>query len=113
MSMRLCVVAGCPTLFKGSDTRCPEHRQQRERARGTRQERGYDAGHDRLRAEWEPRVATGTVVCWRCGRLIKPGTPWDLGHDDVDRTRYRGPEHAHECNRAAAGRAAHHQSPGG
>jgi len=36
--------------------------------------------------------------CWRCGELIRPGQPWHLGHDDYDRTKYRGPEHrGREC----------------
>ena len=26
----------------------------------------------------------------RGGGLIRPGEPWDLGHDDCDRSRYRG-----------------------
>jgi hypothetical protein len=31
--------------------------------------------------------------------------PWDLGHDDHDRSITRGPEHRDRCNRAAAGRS--------
>lgn len=61
----------------------------------------YGYAHKQLRAKWAPLVAAGTVVCWRCGRLIPPGAPWDLGHSDVDPTAYRGPEHAGPCNRRA------------
>ena len=43
--------------------------------------------------------ANGGAICWRCGKLILPTDKWDLGHDDVDRDRYRGVEHRH-CNRA-------------
>lgn len=108
--MKLCAEPGCPELIpKGSGNRCTArgHAQAAERRRGTRQERGYDANHDRLRAEWAPRVASGRVKCANpdCGRIIRPGEPWDLGHTD-DRTAYRGPEHA-RCNRSAGGRAAH------
>jgi len=60
--------------------------------------RGYGAGHQALRRAWAPIVATGRVDCWRCGLRIRPGKPWDLGHDDRDRNVYRGPEHR-ECNR--------------
>ena len=57
--------------------------------------RGYGGNHQKLRREWAPLVATGTVRCWRCGYLILPSQAWDLGHDDADPTKktYRGPEH--------------------
>lgn len=66
----------------------------------TTAERGYGAAHKRLRAWWAPRVRRGTVACARCGWLIEPDEPWDLGHDDDDRNYYTGPEHR-DCNRRA------------
>ena len=45
----------------------------------------------------------GYLTCWRCGDKILRGEPFDLGHDDDDRTITRGPEHANRCNRRAAG----------
>lgn len=74
--------------------------------KGSTNSRGYNYKHQKLRKQLAPKVATGQVECWRCGELIEPGQAWDLGHDDDDRTRYRGPEHAARCNRAAAGRKA-------
>lgn len=62
--------------------------------------RGYGSHHQRVRQSWTPLVNAGCVTCWRCGHTITPGTPWDLGHDDHDRTRYQGPEHR-LCNRRA------------
>lgn len=102
MIKRPCIEDGCPILT--TRTRCTDHERHRDQQRGTRQDRGYDAAHDQHRRNWEPRVATGTVRCWRCHKLIRPIEPWDLGHDDHDRTITRGPEHANQCNRAEAGR---------
>jgi hypothetical protein len=65
--------------------------------------RRYDASHFRLRRQLSPLVAAGGVRCARCGFLIQPGEPWDLGHVDGDRSRYAGPEHR-ACNRATNGR---------
>jgi hypothetical protein len=78
----------------------------RDRRRGTTTQRGYGAAHQSLRERWRPAVEAGEVDCARCGKRIGPGEEWDLGHDD-NRAEYNGPEHARECNRAAAGRAAH------
>ena len=79
--------------------------------RRTTAQRGYGTAHQRERAKWERRVATGTVTCWRCiergiphdQALITPGEPWDLGHNDDDRNRYNGPEHR-RCNRGEPSR---------
>lgn len=99
--MKVCIEPGCPTLTH--DTRCPEHARERDKARGSRQERGYDAAHDRLRAHYVALQAEGhTLLCARCHEPIRD-EPFDLGHDDHDRTRYTGPEHV-RCNRATAAR---------
>lgn len=58
----------------------------------------YGAEHQKLRRSWAVRVATGTVVCSRCGNRIQPGTPWDLDHQTGSKTLYRGPSHR-KCNR--------------
>lgn len=89
-------------------TRCDECARDYEEQRGTKADRGYGRDYQAERKRWAPIVATGTVTCWRCGQLITATEPWDQGHDDNDRTVIRGPEHAYRCNRAAAGRSAHH-----
>lgn len=80
--------------------------------------RGYDYQHKKLREQVRPMVEAGKALCWRCienglspeEARIKPDEPWDLGHDDDDRSRYRGPEHQ-RCNRATAGRRAMFSGP--
>ena len=101
----MCAEAGCPELVEqgARDGRCEQHRRTRDKARGTRQERGYDAAHERLRAEYQRRMNRGQAyVCWRCGDPIDP-EHWHLGHDDLDRDVYRGPE-CPPCNLATSGR---------
>lgn len=95
----------CPRIIPAGTRHCPAHAREHERKRGSRQQRGYDAAHDRERARWKVKVARGTVRCVRCGELIRVGDDWDLGHSD-DRTSWTGPEHAGRCNRAAGGRKA-------
>lgn len=59
------------------------------------------AEHRRRRAAGQREVDAGRAHCWRCGGRLTPGQPWHLGHDDYDRSIYRGPEHPH-CNTSAA-----------
>lgn len=98
MSLRVCSEVGCPEPTTGG--RCPTHRRERERARGSSTARGYGVEHQRERARWSPLVAQGVVLCFRCGEMIPANAPWDLGHDDDNRSRYTGPEHV-GCNRSA------------
>lgn len=108
--MRVCAETGCPILVPTGtrDGRCDEHRREKDRARGTRQERGYDAHHDRLRAHWQQRLDAGEqITCWRCKALGRPhdveARAWRLGHCDTNRDVYHGPE----CipgNQATSGR---------
>lgn len=60
----------------------------------------YGRPHRSEREWWAPRVATGTVDCWRCRHRIRAGQAWQLGH----RARLPShPEHA-RCNQQAGGR---------
>jgi hypothetical protein len=83
---------------------------QAERARGTRQQRGYDWRHEQLRKSWKPRVEAGLVdcqnpVCLMPIRRILLGQKWQLGHT-ADRKAWRGPEHK-LCNESEGGRVSH------
>jgi hypothetical protein len=69
----------------------------------SRERRGYGPAHRTRRRILRPMVEAGLVDCARCGHRILAGEPWDLGHDDVDRSKYLGPEHR-RCNRSAAGK---------
>jgi hypothetical protein len=79
--------------------------------KGNTTARGYGRVHQVVRARLAPYVAMGTTPCARCGELIAPGQPWDLGHDDGDRRRYTGPEHR-RCNRATRSRRRAIDPPG-
>jgi hypothetical protein len=63
--------------------------------------RGYGQTHKARRKRWAAQVARGEVSCARCGHPIWPDEPWDLGHNDHDRTLPTHPEHR-ACNRATA-----------
>lgn len=97
MTKRSCPTSGCGSLTEGGYcTRCTRDREQ---ARGTRQERGYDAAYDEARRVYERRMARGEVfTCWRCAELGRPHPvdpspgAWQLGHDNDDRTIIRGPQ---------------------
>ena len=85
----------------GSCARCQGEKIERARRRGTTTARGYGSAHRALRKRLASLVASGQMRCARCGGVILPGTPFDLGHADGDRTRYHGLEHA-VCNRGAS-----------
>lgn len=74
--MRVCAEHGCPELTKG--TRCQEHERAKDRVRGTKAQRGYDAAYTRLRA----LVLAEETHCWICGFMVHrehkaphPGSP--------------------------------------
>jgi hypothetical protein len=106
VSERTCRFCGAPTWSPHSPY-CRAHRPSLEQrqlwATKSRAAKGYGEAHKAIRKRYAALVATGLAVCARCGRPIMPGTPWDLGHVDGDKSRYRGPEHR-SCNRKAGGK---------
>ena len=40
----------------------------------------YQRNARTLRKRWRPAHREGTLVCWRCRRLIAPSQPYDVGH---------------------------------
>jgi hypothetical protein len=101
---RICGKTGCPNPATGRY--CTQHNREADKARGSREARGYTNAHRELRKAFIPEHQAGTLTCWRCKQIIPANEPFDLGHDDEDRTIYRGPEHT-RCNRSAAGKRAH------
>jgi hypothetical protein len=71
----VCLEPGCPELVTSG--RCFTHRRQREIARGSRQQRGYDAKHDRAKRDPDYLAAT---VCLTCERPFTPDNPKTAGH---------------------------------
>jgi DNA-directed RNA polymerase subunit RPC12/RpoP len=61
------------------------------------------AEHKQQVAAVKALVASGRAFCWRCGRHLPPGSKAHAGHDDHDRSRYRGAE-CPPCNLSAAAR---------
>jgi hypothetical protein len=70
---------------------------------GNTTERGYGAAHQAKRREYQRVVDAGAAECWRCGDPVPPGSEWQLGHDDDDRSKYRGVE-CIPCNEGTGGR---------
>ncbi len=98
MSIRPCLEPGCPTLTNA--TRCKAHTRAKDRERGTRQQRGYDADYDARRKQDTRALANGVVLtCWRCNNVVMPHN-YSLGHCDDDRTIIHGAEHLTQCNLA-------------
>lgn len=104
---RRCV--DCPRLIPAGSPRgrCPDCLRERERERGSRQDRGYGADHDRERSSWQRRMDAGETVACRNPYCLSPSSPvdprrWHLGHAP-DRAAWRGPEHP-ECNLTEAGK---------
>lgn len=96
--MRVCAEPGCPEPT--ASTRCPTHTRDRDKARGTRQQRGYDSDYDHRRKADVHAMANGAVLtCWRCGHVVMPHD-YSLGHCDDDRSILHGPEHLTQCNLA-------------
>lgn len=77
--MRVCNIPGCPTLYEGTEGRCPQHAKQADRARGSSRDRGYNTpGHRAFRTA----VLTRDIVC------VIPGCmQWATVADHYPRSR--------------------------
>jgi hypothetical protein len=91
-----CAELGCTGTVGGVGAYCPSHQAQRDQARGGTSGRGYGWTHRKRRA------AATADQCVTCSKPITKRRA-DLGHDDLDRTRYRGLE-CWDCNRGTSGR---------
>ena len=106
MPKRFCI--DCGHLYDRDDTgtqRCPEHQAAADRRRNARPNttaRGYGSTHQRERERQLQAFEPGQP-CARCGQPIESKDDAQLGHDDNDRSIYRGLEHI-ACNEGAPGR---------
>lgn len=101
MALRVCL--DCMATIPAGRYRCRDCERERDKARGSREERGYGYEHRKERARLQSYMDAGVRFrCWRCGRPINPKR-WQLGHCDVDRAKYHGPECV-PCNTATSGR---------
>jgi len=101
MPKRWC--SDCRQLFDMDSTgtlRCPACQAiatQKRNARAPRASRGYDARHDRVRAQLLAAFRPGDP-CALCGKPMTSKANLDLAHNET-RTGWRGLSHA-ACNRA-------------
>lgn len=73
---RPCIEPGCPAYTER--TRCVEHERQRDRRRGSRQQRGYDRTHDAARRSL---AADLPAECgYGCGTVLHPDDTWVAAH---------------------------------
>lgn len=116
MPQRFCQCRGCPSchtqtgshgaLFDADATRtlkcpgCQGIATQRRNARAPRASRGYDAAHDRKRAELLAAFQPGDP-CALCGQPMASKANLDLAHNE-NRDGWKGLAHA-RCNRGHHG----------
>jgi hypothetical protein len=96
VTVRVCIEDGCPVLTRS--TRCHEHERAKDKARGTRQERGYDYAFEQ--AKLQPEYANATH-CAECGKPFTEGNPKTGGHSVAIREGGRGSKvvpHCRRCN---------------
>lgn len=98
MAKKVCAEPGCPVLT--DTTRCPDHTRARDKARGTRQARGYDAEYDKQKRA--PAFANATH-CATCGKPFTPDNPKTAGHVIAIRDGGQGAPIKPECRRCNYG----------
>lgn len=94
--MKVCLEPGCPVLT--SKSRCPAHTRSHDKARGTRQQRGYDADYEQQLRSPEYLSATH---CGNCGEPFTADNPKTGGHSVAIRAGGKGSKvvpHCRRCN---------------
>lgn len=77
---RVCSRSDCPEPYRDATKsgKCPAHRSEHERQRGTATQRGYDSQHRATRAALLPRFIG--LPCAICGDIMQAGDALDLDH---------------------------------
>ena len=112
--VRVCSVHGCPQLYPASEgSRCPTHRRQADRDRGTATQRGYaSAGHKRFRSA----VLLRDPICVLCGlRQSTIADHYPLSRKElIDRgMNPNDPEHGRGLDKQCHDRETARNQPGG
>jgi 5-methylcytosine-specific restriction protein A len=90
MSLRVCTVPSCPELVTAGEGRCPTHRREADRRRGTAHQRGYDRKWARTRGRYlqlhptceQPHCTTSATDVHHLDGL-GPNSPRGHKHDNL------------------------------
>ena len=96
MSLRVCSEPGCPEFV--TQGRCDDHRRAKDKARGTRQERGYGADYQ---AQLKSPEYVNATHCAECGQVFTEDNPKTGGHSVALRNGGQGSKilpHCRRCN---------------
>ena len=91
-----CLARGEPALHSGTHVYCERDRKHKDRARGTRQQRGYDRSHEQERARLLAEFTPGQA-CAIGGEPLASTARLDLAHN-ADRSGWLGLA-CWDCNR--------------
>lgn len=96
--MKVCCEPGCPNLT--TRIRCPSCSRAKDAARGTRQQRGYDAEYQ---AQLRSPEYLNAAICTSCGEAFTPANPKTGGHTVALREGGKGSKVVAQCRRCNYG----------
>lgn len=110
---RVCSVAGCPTVYEGTGSRCPSHTRESDRRRGTAHDRGYTSrGHQAFRSAVLDRDPI-CVVCHAAESTVADHYPRDRRQLEALNLNPNDPRHGRGLCVPCHGRETAAAQPGG